>query len=182
MTQTNVRSIASLIIVFSRSPSFGAGAESGLELEVQDIAATLSGQTTSTVTVYELHFDLKVTNKSARPVRIPKAVSAFGVTTVFVSAIERQQTDGDWTFLSQSSFYGTNRMKYTDCSPLAPGKSAEIRVSNYVLPLPRVTARELGNEPTLRASVMLFCKATGGFKYTSGTTAPFELTLPTVDQ
>jgi len=182
VTQTNRRSITSLATVFSLSLSIAAGADSAPELKAQNVVASLSNQTTSIVTVYDIHFDLKLTNKSDKPIRIPKAVRTSGVTTVFVSAIERQQTEDNWTFLNQSSFYGTSSTKYADCSLLAPGESAEIQLANYGLPLLKERARELGKEPTLRASVTLFCKATGGVLNTSGTTVPFQLHLPAEDQ
>jgi len=182
VTQTNIRNVVSVVAVFSLSFSIAAGADSGVELTAQNVAASLSNQTNSIVTVYDIHFDLKLTNKSGKSIRIPKAARTSGVTTAFVNAIERQQTGDNWTFLNQASFYGTSSTKYADCSLLAPGASAEIHLSDYVLPLPKERARELGKEPTLRASVTLFCKAASGVLNTSGTTLPFQLRLPALDQ
>ena len=161
--------------------SRGAAADATVELQAQDVVAKLSQQTNSVVTVFEIQLNLKVTNRSDKPINVP-TLGRINDTTTFVTAVETQRVDGSWSFLSQASFYGTETTKYANCSSLRPGASRAVEGLVYVLPLLKARARELGKEPKLRVSVVMFCRAADGVLNVSATTEPFRLLLPTSDQ
>jgi hypothetical protein len=164
--------------------SAAAASDAPLDSRAQRAAAVLSESTNEAVTVYEIRFGLRLSNRSEKTVSIPTLpVGMTGATTGFVLSVQSQQADGRWKYLNQASFYGTEATRYADCSPLAPGATAGINDLVHVLPLLRARAQELGTEPILRLGVMVFCrKPDGTVLNLTTTTEPFQLHLPTIDK
>ena len=122
-------------------------AEGQLESQVRNALMELSQSTHADVAVYNVRFGLLVTNRSDRNVRIPAITGGGSETTRdAVLSVQRREADGSWKFLSQESFYGTERTKYVDCVSLGPGATAEIKGLVDVLPLLKARATELGRE------------------------------------
>ncbi len=170
--------------LFAR-PSIAIAADPPPESQVQHAVAAISkSDDPDVVTIYQLSFDLRLTNRSETTINVP--VSTAGpaeLVTYEVHGVQSQQADGSWKYLIQSSFYGTETTKYADCSSIAPGATAEIKDLSNALVLLKRRAQELGKEATLRLDIWFFCrKPDGTVPYNSTTTAPFHVHLPYSDK
>jgi hypothetical protein len=97
-----------------------------------------------------------------------------------VLGVQAKQPDGSWTHVVQSSWYDAGSIKYELCTSLPPGGAAEFANLPSGLFLLNTQLAGLGNEPTVRFNLMIFCRQPdGGVLTTTVTTGGFSLRLPT---
>ena len=166
-------------VVCGMIPSYGA--DQVMHAEVERGAATAYHLDDPDLAGFKVKFGIRVTNLSGVPIDLPKPGTSEDGTDLFtMPEIDVKQPDGNWAHLVQSSWYGTSSIKYESCRPLSPGAVKEFRelASGFVL-LKRQLA-SLGNKPTVRFTVMFFCRKPDG-SLTSNTvrTEGFVLKLPT---
>jgi hypothetical protein len=132
------------------------------------------------VAAFNLKFDVRLGNGSGGQVNIPRAETGDGGTTrVAVLGVQAKQRDGSWAQVVQSSWSDTGTIKYEPCTLLPPGRVAEFaNLPSGLLLLKRQLAG-LGNEPTVRLNLMIFCRQPDGKVVTKTvTTGGFDLRLP----
>ena len=129
---------------------------------------------------FTLKFDIRLRNRSDKAVNFPKSESPGGRTTrVSIIAGQSKQSDGSWKYLFQSTWVDDGRTKYEPCTSLPPG--AVVRIANVKggLLLLKSQVADLGDEPTLRFDLWIFCRQPDEkVVITSVTSDPFILRLP----
>lgn len=158
----------------------GFGAEQPIQAEVERAMATPYHADDADVAGFKLRFDIRLTNRSRGPLTLPKSGTDDGGTTrVAVLGFEAKQPDGSWAHVIQSSWYDTGTIKYESCGLLPPGGVAEFAdLPSGLLLLNRQLAG-LGNKPTVRFNLMIFCRQPDGKVVTrTVTTEGFSLRLP----
>jgi len=167
-----------------------------LRAEIRHAKATPYDIGDPDVAAFHLEFDIRLTNKSKRPIEIPKAApypstrepapTATPIkidddenTQVVVIGVQAKQHDGTWADVVQSSWYGSGTEKYEPCTSLPPDAAAELTNLKDGLVLLKEQLTRLGSEPTVRFTLMIFCRQANG-KALSKTvrTEGFELRLP----
>jgi hypothetical protein len=151
-----------------------------LESSAQHPTATLSESTSKRVTIYQLQFDLELTNRSDRVIALPgPSHGTAGVADAVVLAVEVQLADGSWKILTEGSFYGDNSTKYSDCAAVPPGAITRMTALHVTLPMLNTRATELGTQPRLRLSINMYCKKPDDkVSYQATTTAALQVLLP----
>jgi len=156
------------------------GADEVLRAEVQHALATPDSSEDPDVAIYKLQFDLRLTNRSAKPINIPRLETHGNDTTRFeVLDVQSKRPGEDWTNVIQSSWYGLGTEKYDPCTLLSPAATAEIEgvASGLILLTKQLTS--LGSEPTIRLHLMIFCRQPDGKVITTAVpTEAFSLRLP----
>jgi len=151
-----------------------------IRAEVQHALANPYRTDDPEVAAYTLKFDLRLTSRSAKLVSLPGPEARDGETTrIVVMGMQSRQPDGRWTYLFQSSWYGTSTTKYESCTSLSPEKTAEIENVESGLTLMKKQLAGLGTEPNVRLNLWFFCRQPNGkVLTTSVTTDAFVLRLP----
>ena len=130
---------------------------------------------------FKVKFGIRVTNLSGVPIDLPKPGTSEDGTDLFtMPEIDVKQPDGNWAHLVQSSWYGTSSIKYESCRPLSPGAVEEFRDLDYGFALLKRQVASLGNKPSLRFTVMFYCRRPdGSVIFKTVRTEGFVLKLPT---
>lgn len=128
---------------------------------------------------FKLNLDIRVTNRTERPVDLPKSRREGGRTTrVVVMGVQAKQPDGSWSYIVQSSWYGSATDKFESCAVLKPGGVAEYKNVKSGLLLLKTQVAKLGHEPTMRFDLMTFCRQPDGSVLTKNVrTHEFKLRL-----
>lgn len=151
-----------------------------MQAEVERGAATIYHMDDPDLTGIKIKFGIRVTNRSGVPINLPKPGTGDDGTDLFtVVEFDVKQPDGKWAHLIQSSWYDTGNIKYQSCRPLLPGSVEEFRDLAYVFALLKRQVASLGNKPTLRFTVMFYCrKPDGSVVFKNVRTEGFTLNLP----
>ena len=154
--------------------------QQAVRVEVQHALATPYRADDPDVAAFKLKFDVRLTNRSGGPVDIPRSETGHGGTTrVAVLGVQAKRPDGRWTHVVQSSWYDVDTIKYESCTSLPPGGAAEFANLPSGLLLLNTQLAGLGNEPTVRFNLMIFCRQPDGKVLTTTvTTDGFDLRLP----
>lgn len=154
--------------------------DNNVRAKVGHIVATPYHTEDPEVAGFKLSFDVELANGSDKPIYLPRPVSGTHETTrVAVLSVESKQRNGVWKYVVQSTWVDAGSIKYGTCRPLPSGGVVEIRdVPSGLLVLKKQLA-ELGDEPTVRFGLWIFCRQPGGkVLTTSVTTDALVLPLP----
>lgn len=170
----------SWILVLAASTYALEAQDWGLESMVQRPSEALLASTAKALSIYEIRFDLELTNRSHRSIELPKSSGrVLDRTDAIVMGADVQLMDGTWKNLTAGSFYGDSKTKYDECTSSAPGALTKIGGLAATVPLTKSQATELGAEFTVRLHVNLYCKRSDDkIVYHSTTTTPFRVVLP----
>ena len=132
------------------------------------------------VAAFNLELDIRLANRSATGVDIPKPkVGDAETTRIVVLGVDSKQENGPWTSLIQSSWYDVGNSKYDMCTRLPEGEAKEFKNVKSGLLLLRTQLRGLGQEPTIRLDLMVICRKQDGKVISERTTTEaFGLRLP----
>jgi hypothetical protein len=168
--------IAALLCVL-RVP---VAAQQTVQAEIQNLQATPDTSDDPDVGIYKLRFDVRLTNRSEKPISVPRQMTDDQTTTrIFVLGVQSRRKDGPWTNLVQSSWYGVGTEKYDPCVTIPPSDTAAFGGAASGLVLLKKQLASLGNEPTLRFHLMFFCQQPDGKVLTTVVpTEAFSLPLP----
>jgi len=180
MQQTVLAPTRILVLAAMSGMIPGFGSDQPFQAEVERAAATPYHTDDPDVAGFKLRFSVRLTNRSGGALELPKSGTGDGATTrVAVLGLEAKRPDGSWSRVFQSSWYDTGSIKYESCASLPPGGSAEfLDLTSGLLLLDKQLAG-LGNEPTVRFNLMMFCRQGDGKVVTKTvTTDGFALRLP----
>lgn len=161
-------------------PSPAMRADETFLAEAQHALATPVHSDDPEVATLKLTFDLRLTNRSTKPVNIPKPETGSSDTTrIVVLGLQSRRPDGPWSNVFQASWYGIGAEKYDPCISIPPSGTIQIDSVESGLVLLRKHLASLGGEPTLRLHLLIFCQQPDG-KVLSTTvpTEAFSLRLP----
>lgn len=147
-----------------------AHADDAIRATIERPAVRLRDVSDPDVLVYEIEFELRLTNLTTKSVNVGS--------TAIVVAIQCKKNDV-WTNVNQSSWYDDGHVKYGKCLPMAAGK--DTRISNVFadLILLREHANDVGREPIKRFHMDLPCRnGANEILIQSVTTEPVRLQLP----
>lgn len=172
---------ATVAICLSLAALPALGSDQKVRAEVQHARATSYRDDDPEVAAFTLKFDVRLTNRSAKSVRVPNSGTGnSNANRMTVLAMEAKQPDGTWAYLFQSTFYDTGAAKYDSCTPLSSSGIANIGNMETRLVLLKKQLAGLGKEPTVRLGLWFFCRQPDGQEpITSATTDAFTLRLPT---
>ncbi len=156
------------------------GSAQPMQTEIQHAVATPYSIEDPDMAGFRLRFDLRLTSGSTKAIDIPKSgLADDGVTRVSVLGVQARGANGTWKYVVRSSWYDFGTIKYESCTPLASGGSTELKDIGSGLALLRKQLAELGDEPTIRFNITLFCRQPDGKVITTETTTDaFRLRLP----
>jgi hypothetical protein len=177
MFATPLKVLAGAVVAFIFSPAMRA--DETLRAEAQHAQAT-PATSEPNVARFNLTFDLRLTNRSTKPINIPKPETNLADTTrISVLGMQHRQPDGLWFNVFQASWYGIGTEKYDPCISIPPSGAAQIDGVASSIILLKKELGSLGSEPTLRLHLLIFCQQSDG-KVLSITvpTEAFSLRLP----
>jgi hypothetical protein len=158
----------------------GFGSDQSIQAQVERAATTPYRTDDPDVAGFKLTLDIRLTNRSGGPLDLPKAGTVSdGTTRIAVLGLEAKRPDGSWSHVVQSSWYDTGTIKYESCGSLPPGGTVEFSDSPSGLVLLKKQLAGLGSDPTVRFSLMVFCRQPDGKVVTKTvTTDGVDLRLP----
>lgn len=157
-----------------------AGAGPPIRADIQQALATAEISDDPDVAIYRLNLDVLLTNRSEKPINVPTGANDTSETTrIAVIGVQSRRQDGPWTTVNQSSWYGTGSEKYDSCTSIPPAGTAALRGLPSGLVLLKKQLAALGSEPTMRFSLIIFCRQADGKVLTTFVpTEAFTLRLP----
>lgn len=158
----------------------GSSSDQPIRAEIQHVLAIPDRADDPDVAAFKLEIDVRLTNRSGGPVSLPKSESGDAAATrIAVLGVQTKQRDGRWAHLVQSSWYDAGTLKYESCRTLPPGGVAEFANLPSGLMLLKSQLAGLGNEPTVRIDLLIFCRQPDGKVVTTRALSDgFELRLP----
>lgn len=141
-----------------------ASVDSGVRAEARRVALSPGApQDDPEVAAFRLSFDLHVANGSERPIRLPASGSGKANSVrAAVLGVDSEGPGGNWVHLLQASWYDNGTLSYEPCASLPPGGAGDVRGVKDGFVLLKKQLAGLGEEPTLRLRVMIFCRQPGG--------------------
>jgi hypothetical protein len=168
-----------LILAVLSGGGVGLSSAQPLRAEIRHAKATPYDIGDFGVAAFNLKFDVRLTNESERPVEILKAdTGREEMTRVVVIGVQTKLSDGTWAHVIQSSWYGPATIRYEALTSVPPGGAAELTNLTDRLVLLNKQLAGLGMEPTVRFTLMIFCRAEGKVVMKTVRTEEFELRLP----
>ncbi len=159
------------------------GSDQAIHAEVQRALATPYSVGDPDVAGFKLRFDTRLTNRSTKPLDIPGSAKDDGTVGIVVLGVQSKRPDETWRYVIQSSWIDAGNIKYEPCRAIRPGEAAGITGVASGLVLLKKQLADLGQEPTLRFNLTVFCQQTNGkVLATDVTTDPFTLRLREADQ
>ena len=140
-----------------------AAADQHVGAEIQHLSAVPISSGDRDISMYKTTFDLRLINRTAGPMVIPQAETASGdATRIVVIGVQHKRSDGSWTYVTQSSWYGDRDTKYAECTTLTTSEAGVIGGLVSGLTLMKQQAVELGSQPILRFDLLMMCKQPHG--------------------
>lgn len=168
-----------LILFASAAPLLGS--EQIVRVEIQRATATPYHPEYPDMAGFKLKFDLRLTNRSEKPLNAPEVAARGDQTTrIAVLGVQWRQSDGSWTNLVQSTWVDDGRIQYQPCRSVASGGTVEIDDIASGLLLFKTQVVKLGQDPILRFNVTMFCRQSDGTVVSqNATTDALSIHLPT---
>jgi hypothetical protein len=156
------------------------GGDQNIRAEVQHARATPSSSENPEIAMYGTNFDILLTNRSEKPINIPKSEADDGGTTrIAVLGVQYKPQGGVWKYILQSSWMDVGTVKYASCTSLPPSGTADFGGLADQLAIAKELQADVGSEPTLRFNLTIFCRRSDGkVVSTSVNTEAFVLRLP----
>jgi hypothetical protein len=169
-----------LMIAAFSGMALGSNTDQRIRAEVGHALATPYPVDDPTVARFKLRFDIRLTNRSGAPAYVPKSQAAnASVTRISVVGVQVKQRDGGWAYVVQSSWYDNGTIKYASCTLLPLDGTVEFTGLSGELLLLDAQLAKLGDTPTVRLSLMTFCRQEDGtVRSSSVTTDGFDIRLP----
>jgi hypothetical protein len=159
------------------------GSDPTIHAEVKRALATPYSVDDPDVAGFKLKFDTRLADLSTKLLDIPGFAKDDGAVGVDVLGVQSKQPDETWRSVIQSLFVDAGNIKYEPCKSIRPGETIEITGVPSELLLLKTQLADLGQEPTLRFNLTLFCRQPNGKVLgTNVTLDPFRLRLPEADQ
>jgi len=157
-----------------------AKGQQDIRAEVQHALATPYTSSNREQVMYEMQFDVRLTNRSEESINIPKPeIGRRDATRIVVLGVDFKSSGGSWANVLMSSFMDAGTLKYDPCISLPPGGTAVIGDAPGVLIMTKDRAGDMGSEPILRFYLMSCCRRPDGKVVTKTVpTEPFSLHLP----
>jgi hypothetical protein len=177
---------AAIRLLFAAAFTHGFRADSadpGVRAEVRRaVLGPGAHQDDPDVAAFSLGFDLHLTNGSRKPVDLPMSRPGDGdgnSERVAILGVDSEGPDGVWVHLLQGSWYDNGTLTYEPCALLRPGMEGDIRGVKDGFVLLKKQLRGLGEEPTVRLQVTVFCRQPNGrLSAQDVTTDAFKVRLP----
>jgi hypothetical protein len=156
-------------------------ADPAIRAELQNPAAVRFNPRSTEPAVFNLTFDVRVTNLSKDPVTIPEPDKGpDGAHWFELYSVQSQQAAGNWSSVSDN---GNHMLKgstqFVPCRLLSPGETVEIKNVSSGIILYSIQRGRLGAKSVVRLVVALVCRQQDGELHTeSMTTDPFVLSMP----
>jgi len=160
------------------------GADSSLHAVVRQSTVGLgTPQGDPAAVTLKLGFDLHITNGSRRPLGLPLGrpgrAESIRVTIV---GIDSQGPNATWAHLLQATFIDNGTLSYQPCTVLQPGSEGDVLDVRTGFLLLKKQLVGLGEEPTIRLSVMVTCRQPGGrIAAQEATSDAFRVRLPILE-
>lgn len=158
----------------------GVSPEKEVRIEVLRAKATIYAVGDPDVLGIKLEFAIRVTNVSTKAIELPKGRSRDRHRDqVSILGVEARRPDGSWAYVFRGSWYDAGNLDYSSCQVLHPGRSLEIHNLAGGFALPVTQLNSMGQVPTVRLYLMLFCRQADGHAASKvARTEELELLLP----
>jgi hypothetical protein len=152
-----VPALAGLVLGGSSEQSIQA------EVEVQGALASPYRIDDPDVAGFRFKYGVRVTNRSGRSLNLPKSGAVDdGLERVTIISVEAKRPDGQWSDIIQGMYVAAVTTKYASCKALPSGSQAKIANLRDGFVLLKSQVAKLGNQPTLRFSLMMICRQADG--------------------
>ena len=160
--------------------SFGAAlaSEPAVNAKLRNIVASAWDIAYAGSPVLTFDFDILLTNRSEKAVRLPASLSARkqGLALLGASSLASDQT---WQTFYSADWVGTSGTQYESCVDLPPGETRVLQGGSGRVIFPKPRLNSLGSEPSLRFVLWLFRGPQDGRSaLTVVTTEPFRVRIP----
>jgi len=129
---------------------------------------------------YILRFDLKLTNRSTKPMTFPTLGVDNGSNEIGVQGVQVRLADGSWANIMMWDWVEPDpaTSKYNSCASAPPGVTTEFKGRTSQFNLLKERWANLGRELTIRLYLDLICSDSGRKVFKNATTEPFSIRLP----
>jgi hypothetical protein len=181
MSRTRAAATRFLLLVALLHPLQAFGADAGVRAEVRRVVLTRGeAQADPEVVTFRVDLDLHLTNGQRRAFGLPMSrVVGANSEKVTILGVDSKQPDKSWLSLLKASWYDNGTLSYEPCTMLRPGSEGDLQNMKSGFLLLKKQLPGLGDEPTLRLQLMIFCRQPSGKVFAQDLmTEPFTVRLP----